>query len=129
MFITFITSILYYIYAILLITIFILILIIFLAGLNEITVAAGITTWTNVNVHMYIYTTFDERTTKRRAGSPAADGSSEFGTVSPRALPDKESSSLFVQSEPLLRIASMVLHVVYTFCGTIEAVAEALQAD
>ena len=56
MFITFITSILYYIYAILLITIFILILIIFLAGLNEITVAAGITIWTNVNVHMYIYT-------------------------------------------------------------------------
>ena len=30
---------------------------------------------------MYIYTTFDERTTKRRAGSPAARSSSEFSTA------------------------------------------------
>ena len=31
--------------------------------------------------YVYFYTTFDERTTKRRAGSPAADGSSEFSTA------------------------------------------------
>ena len=33
------------------------------------------------NLHMYIYTTFDERTTKRRAGSPAARQLSEFSTA------------------------------------------------
>ena len=31
--------------------------------------------------YVYFYTTFDERTTKRRAGSPAARSSSEFSTA------------------------------------------------
>ena len=38
----------------------------------------------------------------RRAAQLNKNGFSEFGTVSPRAPLGKESSSLFVQSEPLL---------------------------
>ena len=52
----------------------------------------------------------------RRAAQLNKNGFSELGTVSPRAPLGKESSSLFVQSEPLLWIASMVLNGVCTFC-------------